>query len=91
MRFKPTYLGALHATFLYSTPGAGWTYGGNQGMLRQDSDIVSNAFPNIDVDLLSPAFTDPSTLNPGWHNGTQGPTDDAVLGLFNDSSALDPY
>lgn len=34
------------------------------------------------MDLLSPAFTDPSTLNPGWQNGIQGPTDDIVLDHF---------
>ncbi|EME42521.1 hypothetical protein DOTSEDRAFT_89896 [Dothistroma septosporum NZE10] len=82
MRLQPTFLGLFPATFLHPKAGAGWTYGGNQGMLRQDSDIVSKAFPNIDVELMSPAFTDPSTLTPGWQNGTEGPTEDAVLDHF---------
>jgi hypothetical protein len=56
-------------------------YGENQRGTIKDSDVVAQAFPDVEgIELLSPAFQRPETLPPGWSNGTDGPTDDAEMG-----------
>ncbi|KAF2165668.1 hypothetical protein M409DRAFT_67051 [Zasmidium cellare ATCC 36951] len=56
--------------------------------LSGDSDVVSQAFQDVEgIELLSPAFTTPDSLPPGWANGTSGPTSDAVLQSFYQSIA----
>ncbi|KAG8623347.1 hypothetical protein KVT40_008323 [Elsinoe batatas] len=59
------------------------TYGENYLSVSRDSEIVSRAFPELeDIELLSPAFTNPDTLPAGWRNGTEGPTSDTELDYF---------
>jgi hypothetical protein len=59
-----------------------YTFGVNPNHLPTafDSDAVSQAFPDVEVDLISPFFTMPDTILPGFANGTQPPTDDSVMG-----------
>ena len=67
----------LAVTFavLTSSALAQLQYGENQRGTIKDSDVVSQAFPPVEgIELLSPAFTQPDTLPPGWSNGTDGPT-----------------
>lgn len=48
-------------------------YGDNQRAPIKDSDVVSQAFQDVEgTELLSPAFTTPDSLPPGWSNGKQG-------------------
>lgn len=63
------------------TPRSGSTYGGNYLAVTRDSETVASAFPDVNgIDLLSPYFTKPESILPGFQNGTQGPTDDSELG-----------
>lgn len=56
-------------------------YGENQRGTIKDSDIVAQAFSDVEgIELLSPAFLRPESTPPGWTNGTDGPTDDAEMG-----------
>lgn len=56
-------------------------YGENQRGTIKDSDVVAQAFPDVQgVELLSPAFLRPESTPDGWSNGTDGPTDDAEMG-----------
>ncbi|TEA18541.1 Carboxypeptidase 2 [Colletotrichum sidae] len=54
-------------------------YADNQVPVSKDSDLVSALFPDVDVELLSPAFANPESIPAGWSNGTAGPTDQATL------------
>lgn len=36
-------------------------------------------FPDVDIELNQPAFTDEDTLPAGWTNGTSGPTDQLTM------------
>lgn len=57
-------------------------YGENQRRTTKDSDIVAQAFPDVEgIELLSPAFLRPESAPEGWSNGTDGPTDDAEMGM----------
>ena len=59
-------------------------YGENQRGTTKDSDVVSRAFPDVEsIELLSPAFLNPDSTPPGWVNGTDGPTSDTEMGIFN--------
>lgn len=77
----PTYSVALFSAFLGGTLGQ-LQYGENQRGTIKDSDVVAQAFPDVEgFELLSPAFLRPETTPPGWANGTDGPTDDAEMGM----------
>ncbi|SMY27917.1 unnamed protein product [Zymoseptoria tritici ST99CH_1A5] len=65
------------------TPRSGSTYGSNYLRTTRDSDVVSTAFEDVDgIELLSPFFMKPESVNEGFANGTQGPTDDSELDYF---------
>ncbi|KAH7324676.1 hypothetical protein B0I35DRAFT_475902 [Stachybotrys elegans] len=49
-------------------------YGYNHVTVRRDTEIVASAFPDVDIELLSPAFITPEIRLPGFSDGTQGPT-----------------
>ena len=55
-------------------------YGYNHVTVRKDSEIVAGAFKDVDVELLSPAFATPDILQPGFSDGTQGPSSAEDLG-----------
>lgn len=58
-------------------------YGSNHVDVIRDSDLVARAFPDVqDIELLSPAFTEPESVLPGFSNGTAPPTSLKVLGKF---------
>ncbi|KAM9882780.1 carboxypeptidase 2 [Verticillium dahliae] len=49
-------------------------YADNLDFVHRDSDEVSKNFPNVDIELLSPAFASPETVLKGFSEGTSGPT-----------------
>jgi hypothetical protein len=55
------------------------TYGDNYTPVNKDDDAISRNYPDIDIDLLSPAFLNPETIPAGFANGTSGPTPDFVM------------
>lgn len=55
-------------------------YGYNHVRVRPDSDVIAGAFPDIDIDLLSPAFLTPEIRQEGFSDGTQGPTSHDDMG-----------
>ncbi len=57
-------------------PKLGW----NHQPVDQDSDAIAENFPDVDIELLSPAFLYPETVPEGFANGTAGPTNDTVMG-----------
>ena len=82
IRIKMIFSGPFTALALYVAGSqAQLQYGENQRGTVKDSDIVAQAFPDVEgIDLLSPAFLRPDTTPEGWSNGTDGPTDDAEMG-----------
>ncbi|ETN39189.1 uncharacterized protein HMPREF1541_05412 [Cyphellophora europaea CBS 101466] len=70
-------------TLTAATIRAQLQYGENQRGMIKDSDIVAQAFPDVEgIELLSPAFIRPETTSPGWSDGTDGPTDDVEMDYF---------
>lgn len=59
---------------------AGTFYGGNDLAVNFDSEAVSRNFEDVDIQLVSPAFTSPDTIPSGFSNGTSGPTPDHEMG-----------
>lgn len=55
-------------------------YGYNHVTVRPDSEVVAGAFPDVDIDLLSPAFLTPEIRQEGFSDGTQGPTSQDDMG-----------
>jgi hypothetical protein len=55
-------------------------YGYNHVPFLKDSDAVEAAFPDVDIELLSPAFLDVGSRHSGFANGTQGATSHEVMG-----------
>lgn len=56
------------------------TFGDNDLSISLDNEAVSRNYQDVDIQLLSPAFTDPGSVPAGFSNGTSGPTPDHVLG-----------
>lgn len=69
------YLSACLAGFARAqsdtAPPPGDLYGGNSLQVIRDSDVVSEAFPDVDIELLSPYFLNPDRRNAGFVNGEQ--------------------
>ncbi|KAK1593802.1 carboxypeptidase [Colletotrichum navitas] len=80
MRFQEaTALGLLRA----GLTAAKLTYASNQARIFPDSKAVAANFPEVeDVELFSPAFTNPEGVPSGFANGTSGPTDEVTLDHF---------
>lgn len=57
-------------------------YGYNHVTVRQDSEVVAGAFKDVDIELLSPAFVDTDVLQPGFSDGTQGPSSQDDMGEY---------
>lgn len=68
----------IGSSVLAQSPGS--TYGNNYSPVSKDSEAVARNYPDIDIDLLSPAFTNPETVPAGFDNGTSSPTPDYVMG-----------
>lgn len=67
------------------------TYGDNYTPVNKDDDAIARNFPDIDIDLLSPAFLNPETIPEGFANGTSGPTPDYVMRMstrYKDKNVL---
>ena len=56
------------------------TYADNQVPLSKSPDYVSANFPDVDTELLSPAYLNPGSVPDGFVNGTSGPTSDEEVG-----------
>ena len=57
-------------------------YGKNYAPVRRDNESVAANFPDVPgIELLSPAFMQPDGIQAGFENGTNGPTNDAELGI----------
>ncbi|KAI0124759.1 carboxypeptidase [Xylariales sp. AK1849] len=76
---------ALFASFL--TFAGAVQYGSNHVAVSKDSERVAANFPDVDTELLSPAFKFPGTVPDGFSEGTEGPTDGATLDYFLQSIA----
>ena len=63
------------------------TYGNNYNEVEKDDEAISRNYPDIDIDLLSPAFLSPETVPAGFANGTAGPTPDFVMSRLSLSSS----
>lgn len=77
------YAGALFVSGAIAQSGgpqAGLQYGENWVVVEQDSDIIAEAFPDVNITLRSPAFMDPESVPKRFSNGSEGPTDDIELG-----------
>lgn len=60
----------------------GLAYGNNALVTIKDSDVVAQAFPEVEgIELLSPAFLNPEGVPDRFENGTQGPTSLTILGI----------
>lgn len=56
-------------------------YGYNHVTVNKDTEIVDGAFPAVeDIELLSPAFLTPDIRQPGFSDGTQGPSSQEDMG-----------
>ncbi|RYP55225.1 hypothetical protein DL769_010222 [Monosporascus sp. CRB-8-3] len=66
---------------LLSAVGAA-QYGYNHVTVRQDPEIVAANFGDVDVDLYSPYFLNPEGRQPGFPEGTQGPTSHEDMETF---------
>lgn len=55
-------------------------YGNNHVPIRRDNATVEAAFPEPNVTLISPAFTNPDSVLPNFANGSSGPTPDLEMG-----------
>ncbi|KAK7983156.1 short chain dehydrogenase reductase [Apiospora arundinis] len=60
----------------------GLQYGENWLRTIKDSDLVAQNFPDVDIELLSPAFLNPKSVPERFSNGTEGPTDHVDLDFF---------
>jgi hypothetical protein len=72
------FAGAVHAQSAGSASRT--TYGNNELAVDFDNDLISRNYQDVDIQLLSPAFTNPESIPPGFSNGTSGPTPDHEMG-----------
>ncbi|KAK7994650.1 hypothetical protein PG991_016238 [Apiospora marii] len=63
-------------------PQSGLQYGENWLPTVKDSELVAQNFPDVDIELLSPAFLDPQSVPSRFSNGTEGPTGHSELESF---------
>jgi hypothetical protein len=62
---------------------AQFAYADNKALpIEKDSESVARNFPDVDIELIQPSFTDPDTIPDGWTNGTSGPTDQSTMEQF---------
>ncbi|RNJ58594.1 hypothetical protein D7B24_004465 [Verticillium nonalfalfae] len=55
-------------------------YADNLDFVNRDSDEISKNFPDVDIELLSPAFARPETVLKGFPEGKSGPTSLDTIG-----------
>ncbi|KAH7308664.1 carboxypeptidase [Stachybotrys elegans] len=59
-------------------PKLGW----NHQPVDQDSEAIARNFPDVDLELLSPAFINPELVRDGFDNGTSNPTSHKDMDYF---------
>ena len=52
----------------------------NHQPVDQDDEAIAKNFPDVGIDLLSPAFLTPDTIQAGFDNGTSNPTSHKDMG-----------
>jgi hypothetical protein len=67
------FAGAVHAQGSAGSASR-TTYGNNDLAIDFDDEAISRNFQDVDIQLLSPAFTNPESVPAGFSNGTSGPT-----------------
>ncbi|KAF5675965.1 carboxypeptidase 2 [Fusarium circinatum] len=65
----------------------GLQYGEYWAPTTKDSDLVSANFPDVNINLRSPAFLNPEKIPARFSNGTEGPTNDIELGQTTNLNA----
>lgn len=66
-------------------------YGNNHVPVRRDNEAVAANFQDVEgFELIAPAFTMPDGIPAEFANGTEGPTDDATMGMFYDKRTYVP-
>lgn len=70
----------LCATLVSSVAHGQRQYGFNHRDVVRDNDVVTRNFPDVDIDVRSPAFLTPETVPETFHEGTTGPTDEVTFG-----------
>ena len=77
MRFHGIYvLGLLYGARSIAAKG----YADNQAKIVKDEPHVAANFPDVNIELLSPAFLSPETVPAGFADGTAAPTNQTILG-----------
>lgn len=67
--------------FIYVGLSLGSRYADNRRPAQKDSPQVAANFPDVeDVELLSPAFLDESSIPEGFADNQDGPTSQIILG-----------
>lgn len=79
MAFKNFFAAGILSLTLLEVSGT--RYGNNHAPVRRDNEFVGANFQDLDgFELLSPAFLNPISVQAGFRNGTDGPTDDFEMG-----------
>lgn len=65
---------------LFSSTVNAYQYGYNHVTTRKNPELIAANFKDVDIELLSPAFLNSEGIQPGFANGTQGPTSQDDLG-----------
>ena len=73
---------STNIVFLFASVASAVKYGYNHAPVRPDSDVIESAFPDVDVELRSPAFLTPETRQPGFSEGTQGPSSNEDMSKY---------
>lgn len=60
------------------------TYGYNHRAVIRDNDAVAKHFPDVDIELFSPAFVAPETVPESFHLGKTGPTNETILCMLRE-------
>lgn len=55
-------------------------YANNRVPFNEVSEAILANLPDVDMEILSPAFIDPESVNEAFANGTAGPTSQQSLG-----------
>ncbi|KAH7141151.1 carboxypeptidase [Dactylonectria macrodidyma] len=71
----------------FCTAAQAYQYGYNHPPFLKDDETAAAYFPDIDVELLSPAFLKPESRPADFSNSTQGPTSLEVLNSYIKSLA----
>ncbi|KAI9148104.1 hypothetical protein HJFPF1_11927 [Paramyrothecium foliicola] len=72
----------VYQLILTGLASAQYTYAKNEEILEKDPEHVAANFPDVDVELRSPAFLNPESAAQGFTNGTAGATNQRTMEYF---------